>query len=114
MFNVNDNDNISINYQSIKQLWESNTIEMMIIRVNCLLLRRWREFVLIPTVNHFRDASHLVTKPSSSFDHENFRQMIRKSWAVKKFPTGKGLSGLCGVVSKIASGGGGGGSAIPA
>merc|ERR1719458_2156334 len=23
-----------------------------------LLLRRWREFVLIPTVNHFRDASH--------------------------------------------------------
>ena len=56
------------------------------------------------TVNHFRDASHLVTKPSSLFEHENFRQII----------TGKGLSGLCGVVSEIASGGGGGGSAIPA
>ena len=102
---------ISINYQSIKQLWESNTIEMMIIRVNCLLLRRWREFVLIPTVNHFRDASHLVTKPSSLFEHENFRQIIRLSI---EFSTGKGLSGLCGVVSEIASGGGGGGSAIPA
>ena len=31
--------------------------------VNCLLLRRWRQFVLIPTVNHFRDASHLLIKP---------------------------------------------------
>ena len=89
-------------------------IVMMVMRVNYLLLRRWRKFVLIPTVNHFGDASHLVTKPSSLFEHENFRQMIRKIWAVKKFPTGKGLSGLCGVVSKIASGGGGGGSAIPA
>ena len=63
----------------------------IVMKVNCLLLRRWRKFVLIPTVNHFGDASHLVTKPSSLFEHENFRQIIRLSI---EFSTGKGLSGL--------------------
>ena len=48
------------------------TTQQMIMKVDYLLLRKWRELILIPTVNHFRDASHLVTKPSSLFDKENF------------------------------------------